>query len=326
MNNVLLQTKNLSKIYTDDRKSIVKAVNDITLQIYQGETFGLVGESGCGKSTFGQMLVNLLEPTKGEILFEGEDIFKSRRARKEIPQKIQMIFQDPYSSLNPKRKIGWLLEESLDIHRKNLSKEQRIKIVDEMFELVGLDESYKDRYPSQLSGGQRQRVSIAIALILNPKFVVCDEAVSALDVSVQAQILNLLHDLQEKFNLTYLFISHNLNVVSYMSDRIGVMYLGSIVELGDAVTLSKNPIHPYTKMLFSSSMNVGETDSGKVQITGELPSPSNPPSGCTFHTRCAYCTELCSSARPELQELPDGRQIACHYAQKFYQESMEKKQ
>ena len=213
MNNVLLQTKNLSKIYTDDRKSIVKAVNDITLQIYQGETFGLVGESGCGKSTFGQMLVNLLEPTKGEILFEGEDIFKNRRARKEIPQKIQMIFQDPYSSLNPKRKIGWLLEESLDIHRKNLSKEQRIKIVDEMLELVGLDESYKDRYPSQLSGGQRQRVSIAIALILNPKFVVCDEAVSALDVSVQAQILNLLHDLQEKFNLTYLFISHNLNVV-----------------------------------------------------------------------------------------------------------------
>ena len=206
MNNVLLQTKNLSKIYTDDRKSIVKAVNDITLQIYQGETFGLVGESGCGKSTFGQMLVNLLEPTKGEILFEGEDIFKSRRARKEIPQKIQMIFQDPYSSLNPKRKIGWLLEESLDIHRKNLSKEQRIKIVDEMLKLVGLDESYKDRYPSQLSGGQRQRVSIAIALILNPKFVVCDEAVSALDVSVQAQILILLHDLQEKFNLTYLFI------------------------------------------------------------------------------------------------------------------------
>ena len=160
MNNVLLQTNHLSKIYTDDRKSVVKAVNDISLQIYQGETFGLVGESGCGKSTFGQMLVNLLEPTKGKILFEGEDIFKNKRARKEIPQKIQMIFQDPYSSLNPKRKIGWLLEESLIIHRKNLSKEQRAKIVDEMLDLVGLDESYKDRYPSQLSGGQRQRVSI----------------------------------------------------------------------------------------------------------------------------------------------------------------------
>ena len=227
--------------------------------------------------------------------------------------------------MNAKKKIGGILEKSLIIQRKNVSKEQRAKIVDEMLDLVGLDESYKDRYPSQLSGGQRQRVSIAIALILNPKFVVCDEAVSALDVSVQAQILNLLHDLQEKFSLTYLFISHNLNVVSYMSDRIGVMYLGSTVELGDAVTLSKNPIHPYTKMLFSSSMNVGDADSGKVQITGELPSPSNPPSGCTFHTRCPYCTELCSSARPELQELPDGRQIACHYAQKFYQESMEKK-
>ena len=314
MNNVLLQTNHLSKIYTDDRKSVVKAVNDISLQIYQGETFGLVGESGCGKSTFGQMLVNLLEPTKGKILFEGEDIFKNKRARKEIPQKIQMIFQDPYSSLNPKRKIGWLLEESLIIHRKNLSKEQRAKIVDEMLDLVGLDESYKDRYPSQLSGGQRQRVSIAIALILNPKFVVCDEAVSALDVSVQAQILNLLHDLQEKFSLTYLFISHNLNVVSYMSDRIGVMYLGSIVELGDAVILSKNPIHPYTQSLLSAVPYPDPKmakQRQRIVLEGDVPSPLHMPSGCAFRTRCKYATERCAKECPTLTDRGNGHQVAC---------------
>lgn len=323
MDNILLQTKNLSKVYSDSKKSTVKAVNNINLEIYKGETFGLVGESGCGKSTFGQMLVNLLEPTQGQILFEGENIFKNRSSKKQIPQKIQMIFQDPYSSLNPKKKIGWLLEESLVIHRKDLSKAQRVQSVDEMLELVGLDKTYKDRYPSQLSGGQRQRVSIAIALILNPQFVVCDEAVSALDVSVQAQILNLLNDLQDKFKLTYLFISHNLNVVSYMSDRIGVMYLGSIVELGDAVTIAENPVHPYTKMLFSSSMNVGQQKE-KAEIKGELPSPSDPPGGCAFHTRCKYCTEVCSSARPELKTLPDGRQTACHYAEKFYKETLGK--
>ena len=244
MNNVLLQTKNLSKIYTDDRKSIVKAVNDITLQIYQGETFGLVGESGCGKSTFGQMLVNLLEPTKGEILFEGEDIFKSRRARKEIPQKIQMIFQDPYSSLNPKRKIGWLLEESLDIHRKNLSKERRIKIVDEMLELVGLDESYKDRYPSQLSGGQRQRVSIARSLLKNAPILLLDEATSALDTESEKYIQASLDKLRE--GRTSFVVAHRLSTI-VDADMIVVMDQGAVVEAGTHFELLEND-GPYARL------------------------------------------------------------------------------
>ena len=326
MADTILEVKHLKK-YFNTPKGLLHAVDDVNFTLERGKTLGIVGESGCGKSTTGRSILRLIEPTSGEVIFDGEDVCKKNKNELRLLRRdMQLIFQDPYASLDPRKTVSEIIAEPLKLQKLITDPEARMDRVRELMQVVGLADRLINTYPHELDGGRRQRIGIARALAMKPKLIVCDEPVSALDVSIQAQILNLLHDLQEKFNLTYLFISHNLNVVSYMSDRIGVMYLGSIVELGDAVTLSKNPIHPYTKMLFSSSMNVGEADSGKVQITGELPSPSNPPSGCTFHTRCAYCTELCSSARPELQELPDGRQIACHYAQKFYQESMEKKQ
>lgn len=310
----LITVKGLAKTYHDQKKAPVKAVDCVDLTIRKGETFGLVGESGCGKSTLGQMLVQLIPPTAGEIYFEDTCITAlSTKEKKRFCKDIQMIFQDPYSSINPKKTIGWLIEEPLIIHKMASGMEQRTKLVDEILALVGLDESYKSRYPSELSGGQRQRVAIAIALILRPSFVVCDEAVSALDVSVQAQVLNLLKDLQTKLGLTYLFISHNLNVVSYIADRIAVMYLGRIVEVGTAQQLSEKPFHPYTQALFSASVQVSSEKSQRIILTGDLPSPANPPSGCSFHTRCRHCTEICKTQRPVLEQLSDGRQCACHH-------------
>ena len=328
-NENVLKIENLSISFEMQGKKC-RAIRDLNLTVNAGELVALVGESGCGKTLCASFSMGLGPVTAsldgGSIFVNGQDMSKATANMWNAirGKDVAMIFQEPMTSLNPLMKVGKQIAENA-INRgvpKALAEQKAL----EMMRIAGLPDPNRlyHCYPHQLSGGQRQRVSIAIALILNPSFVVCDEAVSALDVSVQAQILNLLHDLQEKFKLTYLFISHNLNVVSYMSDRIGVMYLGSIVELGDAVTLSQNPLHPYTKMLFSSSINVGGSDSEKVQIKGELPSPSNPPSGCTFHTRCPYCTEMCSSARPTEQILPDGRQIACHYAEKFYKQSMEK--
>ena len=286
----LLQVRGLTKEFRQGRDRVL-AVHGMDLEIQRGEVFGLVGESGCGKSTFGQMLVHLVDPTGGKILLDGEDItHPARSRRKELCRRMQIVFQDPYSSIDPNKTIGWLVEEPLKIHGIGKTQKEREEKVNEVLRAVGLDESYRTRWPNELSGGQRQRVAIAIALILDPDFVVCDEPVSALDVSVQAQVLNLLLKLRREFGLTYLFISHDLNVVSYVSDRIGVMYLGNLVELGKGEDISQMPLHPYTEALFSASMEV-EGDRERIILSGDLPSPAHPPAGCPFHTRCFACTD-----------------------------------
>ena len=254
------------------------------------------------------MLVHLFTPDEGSILFHGQDIASmNEREFHPLRKEIQMVFQDPYSSLNPRKKIGWLLEEPLKIHRKDMKKEERKAKVEEILKEVGLDAEYANRYPKELSGGQRQRVSIALAFLMKPSFIVADEPVSALDVSVQAQILNLMRELQEKYKLTSLFISHDLGVVSYLSDRIGVMYLGHLVELGTTKEILEHPAHPYTKALFHANEKV---------VVGEIPSPSDPPSGCPFHTRCEYCTERCKTEMPQMRTLSgdeyDVHIAACH--------------
>ncbi len=304
----LIELKDVTKTYHDGKRKDVFAVSNFNLTLYEGETLGLVGESGCGKSTIGNMLVHLFTPDEGSILFHGQDIASmNEREFHPLRKEIQMVFQDPYSSLNPRKKIGWLLEELLKIHRKDMKKEERKAKVEEILKEVGLDAEYANRYPKELSGGQRQRVSIALAFLMKPSFIVADEPVSALDVSVQAQILNLMRELQEKYKLTSLFISHDLGVVSYLSDRIGVMYLGHLVELGTTKEILEHPAHPYTKALFHANEKV---------VVGEIPSPSDPPSGCPFHTRCEYCTERCKTEMPQMRTLSgdeyDVHIAACH--------------
>ena len=301
----LIELKDVTKTYHDGKRKDVFAVSNFNLTLYEGETLGLVGESGCGKSTIGNMLVHLFTPDEGSILFRGQDIASmNEREFHPLRKEIQMVFQDPYSSLNPRKKIGWLLEEPLKIHRKDMKKEERKAKVEEILKEVGLDAEYANRYPKELSGGQRQRVSIALAFLMKPSFIVADEPVSALDVSVQAQILNLMRELQEKYKLTSLFISHDLGVVSYLSDRIGVMYLGHLVT---AKEILEHPAHPYTKALFHANEKV---------VVGEIPSPSDPPSGCPFHTRCEYCTERCKTEMPQMRTLSgdeyDVHIAACH--------------
>jgi len=289
-NEPLLSVKGLKQYFPVSKKFTVRAVDNISFDIYPGETYGLVGESGSGKSTTGRSIIRLYDPTEGTILFNGEDISKKLTAKQEkmLRSDMQMVFQDPYSSLNPRKKIGWLLEEPLKIHRKDMKKEERKAKVEEILKEVGLDAEYANRYPKELSGGQRQRVSIALAFLMKPSFIVADEPVSALDVSVQAQILNLMRELQEKYKLTSLFISHDLGVVSYLSDRIGVMYLGHLVELGTTKEILEHPAHPYTKALFHANEKV---------VVGEIPSPSDPPSGCPFHTRCEYDVHIAACHR-----------------------------
>ncbi|GGH35755.1 ABC transporter ATP-binding protein [Paenibacillus segetis] len=313
----LVRVESLSKHYEVSRqglleeKQYVRAVDDISFDIGHGETFGLVGESGCGKSTTGQMLVHLLQHTKGNIYFGERDITNvSKNVMKSLRQELQIVFQDPYSSLNPKKQIGWLLEEPLIIHKIG-DKTTRQQIVAEVLEQVGLDPSYLKRYPHELSGGQRQRVGIASALVLNPKFIVIDEAVSALDVSVQSQILNLLKELQHRRGLTYLFISHDLNVVQYMSDRVGVMYLGKIVEIFD-VESGEEPLHPYTRALFSAIPNVKGERKERVLLKGDVPNPIHPPKGCTFHPRCPFAMEKCKQEAPQLHPFGLNHQVSCH--------------
>lgn len=317
MTEPLVRVKSLSKHYEVSRqglleeKQYVRAVDDISFEIGQGETFGLVGESGCGKSTTGQMLVHLLQHTKGNIYFGERNITDiPKKAMKSLRQELQIVFQDPYSSLNPKKQIGWLLEEPLTIHKIG-DKTTRQKMVAEVLDQVGLDPSYLKRYPHELSGGQRQRVGIASALVLNPRFIVIDEAVSALDVSVQSQILNLLKELQQKRGLTYLFISHDLNVVQYMSDRVGVMYLGKIVEIFD-VESGAEPLHPYTRALFSAIPNVKGERKERVLLKGDVPNPIHPPKGCTFHPRCPFAMEKCKQEAPILQPHDSSHHVSCH--------------
>ena len=318
---ILLETKDLSKYFTAKKgllnrnPSVVKAVDHVSLSVRKGETLGLVGESGCGKSTLGRTILRLIPATEGQVMYNGEDILTyDKKKMWEMRRKLQIIFQDPYSSLNPRMTVYDLISAPLEVYKVG-TKEERREMVEEILQEVGLDKQYLNRFPHEFSGGQRQRIGIARALILNPEFVVCDEAVSALDVSVRAQVLNLMRNMQQKKNLTYLFISHDLNVVSYVSDRIGVMYLGNLVELGDGEAISQMPLHPYTEALFSASMEV-EGDRDRIILSGDLPSPAHPPAGCPFHTRCFACEERCKTEKPQLREFEGGRFCACHLVEK----------
>ena len=295
------------------RSGTVKAVDDISFEIMRGETFGVVGESGCGKSTLGRTLIRLLKPTDGHIYLEGQDIATLKGAElKQMRKKAQIIFQDPSACLNPRRTVKQILMEPFEIHQMGGQMDVDARIM-ELLQLVGLDSYHLSRYPHELSGGQKQRIGIARALALEPDIIICDEAVSALDVSVQAQVLNLLQELKEKLGLTYFFISHNLNVVYQVSDRVGVMYLGKMVEIAAYDQLYERRYHPYTEALLSAIPQVGqETGKKRIHLEGEVPSPSNPPSGCRFHTRCPKACDKCREEVPELKEIETGHFVACH--------------
>lgn len=293
----------------------VHAIDGVSLSIQPGETLGLVGESGCGKSTLGRAILRLEEPTSGQVLFEGEDILGYDPERMRLMrEEMQIIFQDPFSSLNPRKSVAHIVGEPLMVHGvKNRS--ERETRVEQLLEVVGLRREHMRRYPHQFSGGQRQRIGVARALALNPKLIICDEAVSALDVSIQAQVINLLQDLQDEFHLTYLFISHDLSVVEHISDRVAVMYLGKVVELADKKTLYADPLHPYTQALLGAAPIPDPHQEMKHTILkGDVPSPINPPSGCRFHTRCPYAEQVCKDHEPELKELVQGHTTACHFA------------
>ena len=297
------------------KKQIVKAVDDISLDICRGETVGLVGESGCGKSTLGRTIVKINEPTEGRILVKGEDIANlSGDGLKRFRKSVQLIFQDPYASLNPRMTIGEIIREPMVIHRVYPTRQEQDERVVELLRIVGLRPDHIRRYPHEFSGGQRQRISIARTLALNPEFIVCDEPISALDVSIQAQIINLLKRIQKEMGIAYLFIAHDLSMVKHISDRIGVMYLGHMVELGSSRELYAKPMHPYTRALLSA-VPIPDPVAGKTRkriiLGGELPSPLDPPSGCPFRTRCPDAMERCSRERPQLKEV-DGRLVACH--------------
>jgi len=317
---VLLEAQNLKKYFPikegmfKKNTRFVKAVDDISMKVYEGETFSLVGESGSGKSTLGRALLRLQEPTDGRLFFQEKEITDlSRKEMREIRKDMQVIYQDPFGSLNPRMKIDDIIGEPFEINRLASGKEKDKKVC-ELMELVGLDPERRNRYPHEFSGGQRQRIGIARAIALNPKFILADEAVSALDVSVQAQVVNLMKDLQEQLGLTYLFIAHGLNIVRHISDRVGVMYLGHLVEVGEVEALYERPAHPYTSALISTNPTPDPRAAReKVILKGEIPSPSNPPSGCRFHTRCPLATERCKNEKPELTPLAEGRMVACHY-------------
>ena len=316
----LMKIRNLKKYFPVEKglfkkkAGVVHAVDHVSFDIYEGETLAVVGESGCGKSTLGRTLLRIVEATEGEAFFEEKDIFKlTNHEMRELRKKMQIIFQDPFASLNPRMKVADIIAEPLVTH-ESMERAARDERVAELMELVGLRKAYGTRYPHMFSGGQRQRIGIARALALNPKFVVCDEPVSALDVSIQSQIINLLSRLQEQKNLTYLFISHDLHVVRYLSDRTCVMFLGKIMEIGSTNEVYNRPLHPYTKFLIAASPvpDPHSRQKEKLILEGDIPSPLNPPSGCRFHTRCPYVQSICKSQEPVLQQV-EGREVACHF-------------
>lgn len=326
-NEILVEVRNLKKYFTINHgffaksKKYVKAVDDVSFFIRKGETLGLVGESGCGKSTTGRTIIKLYDPTGGEIIYDGVDISKmSEHELKPYRKRMQMIFQDPYASLNSRMTVGDIIGEALDIH--NLAEgDQRARIIEELLDRVGLNKDHSSRYPHEFSGGQRQRIGIARALAVSPDFIICDEPISALDVSIQAQVVNMLEDLQNELGLTYLFIAHDLSMVKHISDRIGVMYLGKMVELTESGELYERPEHPYTQSLLSSiPIPDPEVTRAKKRIIleGDVPSPLNPPSGCRFRTRCRYAMDRCAVDEPALREVSPGHMVACHLMDEKY--------
>ncbi|NJD02397.1 MAG: ABC transporter ATP-binding protein [Ruminiclostridium sp.] len=316
--NTLLEVKNLTKFFSMKSgflgrgKSLVRAVENVSFSIDRGETLGLVGESGCGKTTAGRTIIRLYEPTSGSIFFNNADITKVKM--KPMRKKIQMIFQDPYASLDPRMTVGDIIGESIDIHGIAKGKEKTEK-VNALLKMTGLNKEHANRYPHEFSGGQRQRIGIARSLAVEPDFIVCDEPISALDVSIQAQIVNMLEDLQDQLGLTYLFIAHDLSMVRHISNRVGVMYLGKLIELADNNELYEHPLHPYTQALLSSIPIADPVESRKrkkIILQGDVPSPINPPSGCRFRTRCSYTMPECKEVEPEFKEVSKGHMCACH--------------
>ena len=319
----ILEVKGLHKRFTS-KGITVRAVNDVSFEVKPGETIGIVGESGCGKTTLGRCIVRAYQASEGEVFYrtrEGEevDFLKvDRRKMKQIRKEIQMIFQDPYSSLDPRMTVLDIIKEPLKANFPRMPKAEMDQKAKEMAQKVGLNPTYLMRYPHAFSGGQRQRIGIARALVIEPQIIVCDEAVSALDVSIQAQVINLLRDLQKDLDLTYLFISHDLSVVEHISDKVGVMYLGRMVEFAETEDLFAKPLHPYTEALLSAVPVADPTKQmERIPLEGEIPNPANPPSGCFFHTRCRYCTEKCKECAPEYRELESGHFVACHRAEEL---------
>ena len=328
MSDKLLQVEHLKQYFPaggmGKNRKFVKAVDDVSFFVNKGETLGLGGESGCGKTTTGRSILRLYEPTGGKITFDGNVILDVENKVKAdmLPyrQKMQMVFQDPYASLDPRMTVGDIVGEAIDIHKLAANKKERHDMIISMLEKVGLNSEHANRYPHEFSGGQRQRVGIARALAVNPQFIVCDEPISALDVSIQAQVVNMFEELQEQMGLTYLFIAHDLSVVKHISDRIGVMYLGKMVELADSYELVARSLHPYTKSLISAipiADPIKARASKRIVLQGDVPSPLNPPTGCRFRTRCPYADECCAQKEPEWREVEKGHYVACHHVEKI---------
>ena len=328
MSDKLLQVEHLKQYFPaggmGKNRKFVKAVDDVSFFVNKGETLGLVGESGCGKTTTGRSILRLYEPTGGKITFDGNVILDVENKVKVdmLPyrQKMQMVFQDPYASLDPRMTVGDIVGEAIDIHKLAANKKERHDRIISMLERVGLNSEHANRYPHEFSGGQRQRVGIARALAVNPQFIVCDEPISALDVSIQAQVVNMFEELQEQMGLTYLFIAHDLSVVKHISDRIGVMYLGKMVELADSYELVARSLHPYTKSLISAipiADPIKARASKRIVLQGDVPSPLNPPTGCRFRTRCPYADECCAQKEPEWREVEKGHYVDCHHVEKI---------
>ena len=328
MSDKLLQVEHLKQYFPaggmGKNRKFVKAVDDVSFFVNKGETLGLVGESGCGKTTTGRSILRLYEPTGGKITFDGKVILDVENKVKVdmLPyrQKMQMVFQDPYASLDPRMTVGDIVGEAIDIHKLATNKKERHDMIISMLEKVGLNSEHANRYPHEFSGGQRQRVGIARALAVNPQFIVCDEPISALDVSIQAQVVNMFEELQEQMGLTYLFIAHDLSVVKHISDRIGVMYLGKMVELADSYELVARSLHPYTKSLISAipiADPIKARASKRIVLQGDVPSPLNPPTGCRFRTRCPYADACCAQKEPEWREVEKGHYVACHHVEKI---------